>query len=93
MLSSAIFFGARTEAGKPFRRRHVASQTGHDLEEVAAIASTAFAMGSRKRSADFGDRLVKIIIQPRDLLLLFAESFCVRCRCGPAGGGQLVKGP
>jgi hypothetical protein len=67
--------------------------TEHDPEALAAIASAAFAMGSRKRSADFGDCLIEIVIQPRDLLLLFAESFRVRCRCSPAGSGQLVKRP
>jgi len=64
--------------------------TERDLKEATAIvsaASTAFAMGPRKRSADFGDGLVEIFIQPRDLLLLFPEFFRSRCRFAPSGGG------
>jgi hypothetical protein len=68
----------------------------HVLEGAAAIASAAsiaFAMGPRKRGADFGDSLIEILIQPRDLLLLFPESFRVRCRRCSTAGSQLMQGP
>jgi hypothetical protein len=61
-----------------------------DLEEtvvIASVASTAVAMGPRQRSADFGDGLIEIFIQPRDLLLLFPKFFRGCCRFGYTGGG------
>jgi hypothetical protein len=54
---------------------------------IASVASSAFAMSPLKRGADFDDGLVEIFIQPRDLLLLFAEFFGARCRFCPTGSG------
>jgi hypothetical protein len=80
IVAGTRFAGGVRFAGTP-------STTLNKAAALAAAASTAFAMGPRKRGADFGDGLVEIFIQPRDSLLLFPEFFRARCRLCPAAGG------